>query len=104
MARNKAAPNRQAVCVDPVIKTDCIARMKRVEGQIKGISQMIEQERWCGDVVTQINAVQQALRSVGRELMRNHLKHCVTAAAKAGGKQADDAYDELVELFFRNAK
>jgi len=52
----------------------------------------------------QINAVQQALRSVGREVIRNHLKHCVTDAAKAGGAKADAVYDELVDLFYKNAK
>ena len=100
----KASATRHAVCVDPVVKQNCAARLKRIEGQVHGIAAMIDDERWCGDVLAQINAVQQALRSVGREVIRNHLKHCVTDAAKAGGAKADAVYDELVDLFYKNAK
>jgi DNA-binding FrmR family transcriptional regulator len=54
--------------------------------------------------MTQIASVHEALRGVGRELMRNHLKHCATAAIKAGAEDAEAMYDELVELMYRSAR
>jgi DNA-binding FrmR family transcriptional regulator len=81
-----------------------LGRLKRIEGQVRGIAQMVEQDRYCVDVMTQIAAVQQALRGVGRELLRHHLKHCVSDAAKRGGKALDEASDELIELLYKNAR
>jgi DNA-binding FrmR family transcriptional regulator len=81
-----------------------LARLKRIEGQIRGIAQMVEQDRYCVDVMTQIAAVQQALRGVGRELLRHHLKHCVGEAAGQGKKALDAASDELIELLYKNAR
>ncbi len=68
---------------------------------MRGIHRMVEEDRYCPDVLSQITAVQQALRGVSRELVRNHLRHCVTAAVKQGGDAADAACDEVVELFRR---
>lgn len=65
---------------------------------------MIEDDRYCADVMMQISSVQEALRSVGRELMRNHLKHCASTAIKAGGQEADDMYDELLDLVYRSGR
>ena len=66
---------------------------------------MVEEERYCTDVLTQISSVQEALRSAGRELMRNHLKYCATTAIRSGDPaEAEAMYDELVELFFRSAR
>jgi DNA-binding FrmR family transcriptional regulator len=52
----------------------------------------------------QISSVQEALRGVGRELMRNHLRHCAAGAIRKGGKEADEMYDELLDLVFRGAR
>ena len=52
----------------------------------------------------QVDAVQEALRSVGRELMRSHLRHCVATAVREGGKKAETAYDEVVNLMFKNGR
>ncbi len=81
-----------------------LARLKRIEGQIRGIAQMVESDRYCVDVLTQIAAAQSALRSVGRELLRHHLRHCVVDAAKRGGAELDAASDELIELLYKNAR
>jgi DNA-binding FrmR family transcriptional regulator len=94
---------RKAVAVDPEIKASSLARLRRIEGQIRGIHDMVEQERYCADVLGQISAVHQALRAVGRELIRNHLRHCATKAIRAGGEEARSMYDELVELFHKNS-
>ncbi|MHB8884898.1 MAG: metal-sensitive transcriptional regulator [Methylovirgula sp.] len=93
---------RKAVAVDKDIKAGNIVRLRRIEGQIRGIQKMVEEDRYCADILGQISAAQEALRAVGRELIRNHLKHCSTHAIRAGGEQATAMYDELVELFDKN--
>ena len=95
---------RKAVAVDPEVKTGNLTRLRRIEGQIRGLQKMVEDDRYCADVLTQISSVHEALRSVARELMRNHLKHCATAAIKAGDESADAMYDELVELMHKHMR
>ncbi|MEO8296036.1 MAG: metal-sensitive transcriptional regulator [Gemmatimonadota bacterium] len=89
---------RNAVKVDPDIRTRNLKRLRRIEGQVRGLHKMVEGDRYCADILTQISSVQEALRSVGRELLRNHLKHCATAAIKLGDEKAEAMYDELVDL------
>jgi DNA-binding FrmR family transcriptional regulator len=63
---------------------------------------MVEADRYCADILTQISSVQEALRGVGRELLRNHLRHCVTDTLKRATPESSEAmYDELVTLFDR---
>lgn len=81
-----------------------LARLKRIEGQVRGIAQMVEDDRYCVDVLTQIAAIQSALRSVGKELLRHHLKHCVADAAKLGEEEFNNASDELIEMLYKNAR
>jgi CsoR family transcriptional regulator, copper-sensing transcriptional repressor len=95
---------RKAVAVDPAIKERNLKRLRRIEGQVRGLQRMVEDDRYCADVMTQIASVHEALRGVGRELMRNHLRHCATAAIKAGAEDAEGMYDELVELMYRHAR
>lgn len=96
--------DRKAVAVDPGIKDRNLKRLRRIEGQVRGLQKMVEEDRYCADVMTQIASVHEALRSVGRELMRNHLKHCATAAIKSGPDAAEAMYDELVEMMYRHAR
>jgi DNA-binding FrmR family transcriptional regulator len=95
---------RKAVAVDPEAKDRNLKRLRRIEGQVRGLQKMVEEDRYCADVMTQISSVHEALRSVGRELMRNHLKHCATAAIKAGPAEAEPMYDELVELLYKHSR
>ena len=85
-------------------KDDYIKRLRRIEGQIRGLQKMVEEERYCGDIVTQVASVQEALRGVARQLMRNHLKHCATAAIKKGPAEAEAMYDELLDLVYRHLR
>ena len=96
--------DRKAAAVDPGIKDRNLKRLRRIEGQVRGLQKMIEEDRYCPDILTQVSSVQEALRSVGRELMRNHLKHCATQAIRNGGPEADATYDELVELIFKHSR
>lgn len=95
---------RKAVGVDPGIRDRNLKRLRRIEGQVRGLQKMVEEDRYCADILTQISSVQEALRGVGRELMRNHLKHCATSAIKAGPEQAEPMYDELIDLMYRNLR
>ena len=92
-----AATGRKAAGVDAAIKQANLTRLKRIEGQVRGIAKMVEEDRYCRDVLTQVAAVQQALRSVARELVRNHLTHCVPAAIAKGDARC--MADELAEIF-----
>jgi DNA-binding FrmR family transcriptional regulator len=103
-AIQKPPCDRKALAVDPVIKGANLARLRRIEGQIRGIHDMVNQDRYCADVLGQLSAVQEALRAVGRELIRNHVRYCATEAIQAGGAPAEAMYDELVELFHKNSR
>lgn len=96
-------PGGRAAAVDPAITDANLRRLRRIEGQVRGLQKMVEEGRYCADVLTQLAAVQEALRAVGRELLRNHLKHCATTAIRAGGAEADAMYDELLALLYRAA-
>ncbi len=95
---------RKAVAVDADIKDRNLKRLRRIEGQVRGLQKMVEEDRYCADVMTQISSVQEALRSVSRELMRNHLKHCAASAIQAGPAEAEGMYDELVDLMYKHAR
>ena len=98
------AEGRQAVAVDPDAKTRNLKRLRRIEGQVRGLHKMVEDDRYCADVITQVSAVQEALRAVSRELLRNHLKHCASAALRGTPEQAEAMYDELVDLMARQGR
>jgi len=96
---------RKAVAVDPDAKERNLKRLRRIEGQVRGLQKMIEEDRYCADIMTQISSVHEALRAVGRELMRNHLRHCATSAIRTGdGEEADAMYDELLDLMYKHAR
>jgi CsoR family transcriptional regulator, copper-sensing transcriptional repressor len=99
-----SANGRKALSVDPDVKSRNLKRLRRIEGQVRGLQRMIGDDRYCADILTQISSVQEAMRGVSRELMRNHLKHCATNAIKAGGKTADGMYDEIVDLMYLHAR
>jgi DNA-binding FrmR family transcriptional regulator len=94
----KATAGKHADAVDPAIKEANLKRLRRIEGQVRGLQKMVEDDRYCPEVITQIASVQEALRGVGRQLLRNHLKHCATRAIKKSPADADRTYDELLEL------
>ena len=96
--------HRHAVAVDPEIKARNVRRLRRIEGQVRGLQKMVDDDRYCADIMTQISSVHEALRSVGRELMRNHLKHCASSAIVAGADKADAMYDELLDLMYKHAR
>jgi DNA-binding FrmR family transcriptional regulator len=93
---------RKAANVDPEVRTSNLNRLRRIEGQIRGLQKMVEEDRYCPDILVQISSVQEALRGVGRAIMRNHLQHCATDAITNGTREeARETYDELLELIYR---
>lgn len=95
---------RKAVAVDPDAKVRNLKRLRRIEGQVRGLQKMVEEDRYCADTLTQVSSVHEALRAVARELMRNHLKHCATTAIRSGEPGAEAMYDELVELMYKHSR
>jgi DNA-binding FrmR family transcriptional regulator len=96
---------RHAAGVDPEIKERNLKRLRRVEGQVRGLQRMVEEERYCADILTQISSVHEALRSVGRELVRNHLKHCAATAIRGDdAKGAEEMYDEIIEMMYKHIR
>lgn len=96
---------RKAVAVDPEVKQSNVARLRRIEGQIRGLQKMVDEERYCADVIVQIASVQEALRGVSRALMRNHLRHCASAAIRSGNHdRAVAQYEELLDLIYKHLR
>jgi CsoR family transcriptional regulator, copper-sensing transcriptional repressor len=96
---------RHAVAVDPELQRQALARLKRIEGQVRGVHRMVAEGRYCADILVQISAVHEALRGVGKLLMRNHLEHCVTDALRSEDPvAAERAYGEVLDLMYRHAR
>lgn len=78
------------------IKASCQKRLNRIEGQVRGLSKMVEEDRYCIDIVTQIAAVRAALRRLEEEILKDHVGHCVEHAIASGDK--DDQRQKIAEL------
>jgi CsoR family transcriptional regulator, copper-sensing transcriptional repressor len=90
---------RKALAVDPEIKSSNLKRLRRIEGQVRGLQRLVTEDRYCADILVQISSVQEALRSVGRALMRNHLRHCASQAIRdTSPGPAEAMYEELLNL------
>ena len=87
------------------IKTSCLKRLKRIEGQIRGLAGMVEDDRYCIDVVTQLSAVRAALRAVEDEVLRDHAGHCIEHAIASGNKaEQRRKVAELMDVLNRSAR
>lgn len=78
-----------------------LARLKRIEGQARGIHRMIDEDTYCIDILTQISALTSALRGVALGLLNDHLRHCVVDAAQAGGEEAEVKLQEATDAIAR---
>jgi len=96
---------RKAAGVDSELKEANRKRLRRIEGQVRGLQRMVEEDRYCADIIVQIASVQEALRGVARNLMKNHLHHCAAKAIRSGKpKEAEAMYDELLELIYAHLR
>jgi DNA-binding FrmR family transcriptional regulator len=86
-------------------KTSCLKRLRRIEGQVRGLARMVEEDRYCIDVVTQIAAVRAALRRVEEEVLRDHVAHCVEHAISSGdAKDQRQKVAELIDVLKRTGR
>ena len=89
-----------AVHVPEETRTTLAKRLRRIEGQVRGLQKMVDEQRYCADILVQISSVQEALRGVGRLLLHNHLTHCASSAIRSGDPaEAERVVSELVELW-----
>ena len=96
---------RKAAGVDPELKAANLKRLRRIEGQVRGLQRMVEQQRYCADIIVQVASVQEALRGLARNLMKNHLQHCAAKALSSGKpKEAAAMYDELLQLIYTHLR
>lgn len=79
-------------------------RLNRIKGQIDGIARMIEDRRYCPDIITQTSAVRAAIASLEGKILEKHLNACVRSAFKAGGSNSEEKIQELLEIFKKRAK
>lgn len=82
-------------------RKDLITRLSRIEGQVRGVKAMVEEDRYCVDILTQVSAIQAALNSFNKELLARHIKSCVSEDIREGN---EDAVDELCELLKKMMK
>ncbi len=79
-----------------------IARLKRIEGQVRGVQKMIDDERYCIDILNQLQAIEAAVKGVEANILRKHLEGCVSEAFRTGSEREQDAkLDEIIRLLFR---
>ena len=82
-------------------KDSHLKRLRRVEGQIRGLQRMVEEDKYCIDILTQVSAATKALQSFSLELLEEHLEHCVVDAARRGGPEAQDKVREASDAIAR---
>lgn len=97
-------PGARAAGVDDELKIANLKHLKRIEGQVRGIRMMIDEDRYCADIIQQCAAVQESLRSVAKNLLKNHLRHCAADALKGGPAARDAVTTELLALVERIAR
>jgi CsoR family transcriptional regulator, copper-sensing transcriptional repressor len=96
---------RKAAGVEPELKAAILQRLRRTEGQVRGLQRMVQEDRYCADIIVQVASVQEALRGVARNLMKNHLQHCAAKAILNGKpKESAEVYDELLELIYKHLR
>jgi DNA-binding FrmR family transcriptional regulator len=85
-------------------KASCIKRLSRIEGQVRGLARMVEEDRYCIDIVTQLSAVRAALRRVEQEVLRDHVGHCVKHAMRSDDRADQERkIEELMDVLARSS-
>ena len=82
-------------------KDDVLLRLRRIEGQVRGLQRMVDEDTWCTDVLTQISSVTKALQGVGIGLLDDHIRHCVRDAVHQDGDEGDERIEEVVTALRR---
>ncbi len=82
-------------------RDDVLLRLRRIEGQVRGLQRMVDEDTWCIDVLTQISSVTKALQGVGVGLLDDHIRHCVRDAVQQGADEGDERIEEVVTAIRR---
>lgn len=101
---SKTSSPPHAIGVDAPLKVANLKQLRRIEGQVRGIAAMIQDDRSCADIINQVSAVRQSLHTVARNLMRNHIKHCGAAAMQKDGQAQEAMIEELLGLVGKIAR
>ena len=98
-----AAPKSKGVSHDihDAVTQNILRRLRNIEGQVRGLQRMIEEDQYCIDILTQVSAVRSALNSAGMKVLRRHIETCVSEAIKDGGQIKDEMIDELMVILSR---
>lgn len=110
MAKKSSKPKKKHVApehtlhVDDEHKASVRRRLRRIEGQVRGIQQMVEADRYCVDVLTQVAATTAGLRAVARETLRHHLRHCVRHAMANDPDSLEDTIAELLDVYHKQSR
>ncbi len=104
VTRERNLIGRRAVGINPAARAANILQIRRAKGQVDGIERMIEEDRYYADIIIQITAARASLQVVAKSLLQSHLKACHEAAMNNGGAEADEMYQELVELVARMSR
>lgn len=92
-------------CITKQRKIELLDRLSRIEGQIKGLKQMVDDDRYCLDVLQQVSSTFEALRGVSKVLMRNYLEECATDALQSKRKEKqEEIYNELIDIIYKFTK
>ncbi len=90
--------------IDEPTRKQAMRRLSIIEGQIRGLRKMVEDNAYCVDVLTQISAIHEALRGVGKVVVRHHLETCVTEGLQGDDRERGQHYDELMKLIYTLSK
>lgn len=92
-------------CLTPERRKTCQDRIKRIEGQIRGLAKMVDEDRYCIDILQQISSVHEALRGLGKVLMKNYLEICATDALRSKDREKqEEIYNEMMDVIYKFAK
>lgn len=90
------------MAIDEAVQQKALRRLSIIEGQVRGLRRMVEERKYCVEILTQISAIHEALRGVGKVVVRNHLETCVTDGLQ--GQDRHQHYDELMDLIYKLSK
>src|SRR5439155_19446015 len=105
MVRRRLIDERDLTIIGDERKAQVLSRLNRIEGQVRGLKEMVAEGRLCLDILQQVASIHEALRGVGKEMVRNYLETCATNAIRSGDEEeAERVYQDLIDLMYRYAR
>jgi DNA-binding FrmR family transcriptional regulator len=105
MAKQRLIEESDLAVIGEERRADVLRRLNRIEGQVRGLKEMVSEGRLCLDILQQVASVHEALRAVGKEMVRNYLENCATNAIRSGDpEEAERVYQDLIDLMYKYAR